>query len=362
MMVRLGVLIAVFLIGCTSEVRDQPIALEAVVDAGEGSDAPILSDYSEQVCFDDGVCADCSSGTCTLCSAGTCQTCDETWEFGSITSEPVPTATGIIYSPPAGAVSLEITADGTGIFRDVAGRVLQTIRGFASRVGGQWVINWSAAARAGVSNLAGITRTILPRCIGGIAAMLLLSEMVYAGMEYSLGDAAKAMGVRLQDCQDRFAKHVAGITCLLRQPVTNQCTDAVKACPDAFFGANLIQSCGTEPGMQDLIDALVRAINSTSTYAGGAGTISPDPANTISDAIKQGKFATDPSITCSMRALLKSCTFYPGSVFPSPAGFDEAKACWENASRGIFESKWEQANKCCTTDACRMFISTMKSC
>ena len=161
---------------------------------------------------------------------------------------------------------IEILADGTAVVKDAAGKVIATIPKFAAKTSGGFVIrpsmipDWLKGAKLTVR---------LAKCFGPITALMLLSELAYAGMDVSLGGAAAQIGVRLKDCQDRFAKHAAGIQCLVRQGPGTKCLDAVKACPDAFFGANMLASCGAEPGMQALIDALVAAINATSSQGGG---------------------------------------------------------------------------------------------
>jgi hypothetical protein len=247
------------------------------------------------------------------------------------------------------------------VIRDAAGKIVNQYPKAARKVAGQWVWDWKGNA-PGLDLLKRVKITRIAKCVGVTAAMLLLSELVYAGLEESLGPSAASMGVRQQDCQQRFAKAAMGIQCLKRQAAATTCAQAVQACPDAFFGANMVQSCATEPGMNDFVDALVLAIDGTSARAGGFGTITPDPGNSIADAIRQGKFATDTAITCTLRASQSGCAFTPGSVFPQPAGFMEAKACWDNATRGVFESKWTEAYNCCTTDACRGFINPFKNC
>jgi hypothetical protein len=256
---------------------------------------------------------------------------------------------------------LDILEDGTAVIRDAAGKIIEKYPKAAQKVAGQWI--WDFKGRAPSSDL--LKRCKLgkiAKCAGVIGTLLLLSDLAYAGMDLALGPAAGQIGVRLQDCQDRFAKAIGGIACLNRQAGATTCAQAVQSCPDAFFGANLNQSCGTEPGMDELIAALVAAIERTSARGGGWGYISPDPAHLIADAILQGRFATSPEMTCTMRPRVQACAFVNGDVFPAPAGWDEAKTCWENASRGVFESKWTEAYNCCTTDACRAFLGSVKNC
>lgn len=348
--------LAILFVGCSTRSGVDATALTAT----EGTET------LDPVCFDDGTCTTCTAdGSCTQCTDdGQCTDCNEFYEVGRAV-DTVPTTEGtdvdIVFAPPPPPPTyiIEILADGTGVIKDAAGTVIQTIKGFATRTAGGWVIRPTMVPD--YLNGAKIIGRVA-KCFGPIAALALIAELSYAGMDASLGDAAAKMGVRLKDCQERFTKVVSGIQCLLRQPNTTKCTDAVNACPDAIFGANLTMSCAAEPAFQELVDALAATIGDTGCRPGGWGTISPDPAHRIADAIKNGTFATDPSKVCKMRARVENCTFVNGDIFPSPAGFDEAKRCWEGASRGVFESKYEEALKCCTTAACRANMGLVNNC
>jgi hypothetical protein len=123
-----------------------------------------------------------------------------------------------------------------------------------------------------------------------------------------------------------------------------------------------VQSCGTEPGLNDLIAALVNAINRTAIRAGGRGTVVPDLAGLISNAISSGQFATNPQMTCTMRPSTQGCVMSDGSVFTNP-GFGQAKTCWDNAPRGLWESRYEKAQKCCAGNAaCLTQLAPMRDC
>jgi hypothetical protein len=316
---------------------------------------------TDLVCFDDGTCATCTDDdSCTLCDPdGTCADCNDFWEIGG---DPVPTVetnAAFATAPPPPTYIVEILADGTGVIMDEAGNVLQKIPRLATKVGGQWVIKPENVPKE--LNGARIIARVA-KCFGPIGGLLLIAGLSYAGMDIALGDAAAKMGVRLKDCQDSFATVVKGITCLVYLPWATKCTDAVKACPDAIFGANLTMTCGAEPTFPALVDALAAALAGTANRPGGAGSVKPDIAHLIQDAIKNGTFASDTSKVCTMQASISNCTFVDGSIFPPPAGYTEAKNCWNNASRGIVTSKWEEAISCCTTDACRSILASFKDC
>jgi hypothetical protein len=266
---------------------------------------------------------------------------------------------GAIHASAAEVLTAEVLADGTIRILNAAGTVVETYPKAAVNIGGQWVIKWKGAPPQSLVNVRFVK---IAKCFGVIGGLLMISELTYAGVNVALGPAAAQMGVRLQDCQDRFAKVIAGINCLYHQPAAATCAASVAACPDAFFGGNLVMSCGAEDGMNALVDALAAAINGTAVRAGGWGTISPDPAGQIASAIRSGTFALNSGATCTLRPTVSNCTFVNGSVFPAPAGFTEAKACWEGASRGIFETKWEEAYNCCTTNECRGSLQLVKNC
>lgn len=314
----------------------------------------------------------CPDGTCTD------PECDEFWSFPSVEAPPpppvpVPTPTPIDDAPApaaAGAIRIqseqltaEVTKEGVIIVRDGAGRVVETLRGVLAKLpGGGWMIRQTPGSPV-PEILKRVKFWNVAKCVGVISTLLLLSELSYAGMEAALGPAAAQMGIRQVDCQERFGRAVGGIQCLLRQGSQTTCAQAVTSCPDAFFGANLVQSCGTEPGMNELVDALVAAIQNTSVLSGGRGYITPDPAGQIAAAIRQGTIATSPEMTCTLRTVTQGCQFLQGSIFGPPAGWSEAKACWEGASRGILESKYQQAQRCCNgAAACLAQLTPMQNC
>jgi len=254
-----------------------------------------------------------------------------------------------------GEVIINVAADGTGEIVE-NGKVVSKVKNLAVKVNGQWVWNWKKIADMGKFRIGSIAK-----CIGPLGILMLIGDVTYAGMDYALGDAAAQMGVRQKGCAERMVKAAAGIQCLRAQTGKASCVDATKACPDAFFGASLTQDCGLEPGFDGLVDQLADAIGRTSALRGGTGYDSKQ-MGPITDGIKSGKFATDPSITCSMRASAAGCTFTSPTIYAAPAGFEEAKKAWEDSDRGLFESKQSEAYKKCTTDACRAIIATWKDC
>jgi hypothetical protein len=350
--------VVAFAAACTPEGTNRSAAgVEASCD---GASCP--------VCTDDGTCTTCVDDSCTECTAdGACTDCDEYWEFELKSAEapppPPPPAPGpggaSLLPQPEITYWLFIRANGTAVIRDLAtNQVIREIPGFLANVNGQWVIRWHLVP-PGFTNMHFLAHTA--RCLGPIAALIFIAEMANAGMQVALGDAAAQIGVRLQECKDRFAKVAAGIACLRGRPAATTCSDAVAACPDAFFGANLATSCGDEPAFAELVDALAAAIAATSTRPGGSGTLAGG-AGSIADAIRSGTFATNASKTCTMRARVEDCEFKAGDIFPPPPGFTEAQTCWDNATRGVFQSKYEEALECCTTAQCRATLWAMRDC
>jgi len=264
-------------------------------------------------------------GGCTGTTCGS-DDCNEFYEIGAVDAPPpAPGFAGGVITHAGETYILRIMADGTGVVVDATtGADIATIPGLAVNVNGSWVIrtakvpSWLNGARLLVR---------VARCLGPISFLLLVADLANAGMEISLGGAAAQIGVRQQECADRFARVASGIACLNRQSASTTCQQAVANCPDAFFGANLLASCGNEPLMGSLVDALAAAIGRTASLGGGAGTMVPDLGGLIGTAIRQGSFAINPGLTCTLRASTANCTFTPGGVFPNPPGWDEAKAC-----------------------------------
>lgn len=326
---------------------------------GDGSDAP-----PSGTCSGDESC----DGDETCNSGGTCEECSSITVPALVDGEAPPPPTAPMG---AGAVSAkggvtilqeerlaaEVLRDGTIVLRNRAGQVVETLRGVLVWENGAWRI--PQTFRNPVPQILSRVGSWTFRCVSGIGLMLLGAEMANAGMSVALGPLAAQIGVRQKDCQDRFAAAAGGIHCLLSQPSNKSCTDAVSACPDAFFGANLVQSCGTEPGMADLVAALARAIGLTSIRAGGFGTISPDVGNLIGQAIQSGQFATNPQMTCTMRPSTRGCSMTDGSVFTVP-GFAAAKACWDGSS---WPGRYAEAQRCCAGNAaCLAQLVPMKDC
>jgi hypothetical protein len=275
-----------------------------------------------------------------------------------------------LSAPYEGAVELVIDQHGNGKLVTIGskgspgGKVVAEVGKIAARdaKGTWWIID--KAARGLKSAGWSITKASV-RCIGPAGALMLFGQLAYAGMDEALGPSIAAMGVRQQDCTDRIAKASKGVGCLAAQSATAKCEDAVKACPDAFFGANLVQSCGDEPSMAPLVEVAAAAIGRTGNLPGGRPGSTTAPS-TVADAIREGRFATEPDLTCRMRPVIRvlSCEMVEGDLMKVD-GFSEAKACWDGAARGVTpwsDSKWTTANKCCTTDACRGHIASLKGC
>lgn len=372
----IALMLATALVGCTG-VEDSRVS-QGLMD---GSGAPLPSDPPPPPPPDGGPGdgdggGDGSGGTCSSNSScgedescdpgGVCEECNaievNLAEADAPPPPPPPPAAPMgasaigAQSVPAGWWA-EVLLDGTILVKDALGNIMHRFPQAMVRDGAGWMLKQTLRNPL-PEVLRGMNRWVF-RCAGVIAALMGIAELAHAGMDAALGDAAAAMGVRQQECQERFGRAAAGIQCLRRQ--SGSCSDAVAACPDAFFGANLMQTCGAEPGVHELVTALAQAIAATSVRAGGHGTL-PDPAGQIAAAIQSGQFATNPQMTCSLRPIIRDCQFLSGSVFTVP-GFNEAKACWEGASRGIFQSKYEEAQLCCAGNAaCLTQLAPMQDC
>lgn len=315
-------------------------------DGDGGSCSSNASCDEDESCGAEGVCQECNAITLHFHEA----------DAPPPPAEPMGASSIGVQNLPPGAWA-EVLADGTVLVRDALGNILHRFPQAMRWDGMSWVLQQTF--RNPVPAVLQGMRTWVFRCAGVIGALLGIAELANAGMEASLGDAAAQIGIRQQECQDRFKRAVEGIQCLRRH--TGTCSEAVSACPDAFFGANLLQTCGAEPGMNELVQILARAIAATGARGGGHGSL-PDPSGLIAAAIQSGQFATNPQMTCTLRPLIRDCQFLPGSIFTVP-GFNEAKACWEGATRGIFESKYEEAQACCAGNgACLTQLSGMQDC
>jgi len=275
-----------------------------------------------------------------------------------------------LSAPYEGPVELVIDNQGNGKLVTVrtktapGGKVVGEVGKIAVRdAKGAWWLVRSAGAELKAAGWS-VTKASF-RCIGPVGALMLAGQLAYAGMDEALGPSVAAMGGRQQKCADRIAEAAKGVGCLMGQDHKTKCQDAVNACPAAFFGSNLVQSCGDEPSMGPLVEAAAAAIGRTGNLSGGRPASNSEPS-VVADAIREGRFAREPDLTCRMRpvTLALSCEMLEGDLM-KVEGFSEAKACWDGASRGVTpwsDSKWTTANKCCTTDACRAHIGGLKGC